>query len=340
MKDYVEFKLTGQAATDWSEASLTMLFDPKKRVWSDDLVANIGLDIERLPKIVPSTSVIGEITNTIAEKTNLMKGTPVVAGGIDDAISILGLNALETGVASNVSGTVENLDVCVDRIIPEKPEYLRSGIEFLCNVIPNSYIIHVGSFLSGGFLRWFRDQLGKVEVDRAKGLQVDPFVVMDKEAEEIPIGSDGLIAEPPASVYIVGEYSYDGSLQGLSTRHRRGHIIRAILEGIAFNLKEDLDIMKKLGVPVQKVVASGGCSRSTILNQIKSDILGVPIFLTEETEPGVLGAAILAGVGAGIYANPTIAAGKMVMEKENHFEPLHKAEYSKILNRRNRILAS
>jgi xylulokinase len=147
-KDYVEYKLTGQIATEWSEASFTMLYDFRDRDWSLRLLNLLSIDRERLPDVGASTSIVGGITKRAAKDTELKEGTPVVAGGIDDATAIIGLDAVRQGIACDLAGTIEDLDINVDKVIPEQHEYLRYGMELVSHVMKDLYIVHLGSFMA------------------------------------------------------------------------------------------------------------------------------------------------------------------------------------------------
>ena len=337
-KDYLEFKLTGEVATEWCEASLTMLFDIKKLKWSDEIATIIGIDIDKLPEVKSPTSIIGGVTKAVSEQTGLKKGTYVVGGAFDDAVALLGLNAVKPNreVVYNIAGTNEDFDVCLDYVVAERPEYSSYEMEIICHVIPKVYILHFGFRRVGALFRWFRDELGGAEAAKAKDLGVDPYSLMDKEAESIEPGSGGLIFHRPRC------YGGDkGFLLDLSLSHTRAHIIRAIMESGAFEFMEQLGIFKRLGISAKEVVATGGCSKSRTRRQIIADVLGLPVHLTNVDEPGCLGAAILAGVGAGVYKDP-ITAIRDIVHIEDTRNPQKDAhgKYKKIYELRRSTLES
>jgi xylulokinase len=214
-------------------------------------------------------------------------------------------------------------------------------MELVSHVMKDLYIVHLGSFMAGGLLRWFRDQLGANEIAQARKLQVTPYAVMDREAEEIETGSGGLLLDPPSSPYIVSEYAVPGSLHGLSTLHTRPHLIRAMMEGIGFRLRDCLDVARALDMSVGEVVVTGGCARSRVLNQIKADVLGLPVSRPHIEEPGVLGAAVLAGVGVGEYNDPIGAVKAMSVLKDAFFpQKSTRAKYEEIYESRCAMLAA
>jgi xylulokinase len=309
-KDYLEFRLTGDIATEWCEASCTLLFDLRRMKWSDEISSTIGIDVDTLPEVRSPTSIIGGVTETISEQTALKKGTYVVAGAFDDAVSLLGLNAVKPNkrVVYNVAGTIEDLDFCLDRIIPERPEFnVNYGMEISCHVIPKTYLLHLGGPLAGAVFRWLRDELGGIEAAKASNLAVDPYSLMAKGSEDVEPGSDGLIFILPHRFR-----GNKGLLCGLSISHTKAHVIRAMMEGEAFECLEHLEVSKRLGVAVEEVIISGGCSKSRVWRQIKADVLGLPVHLTNVKEPGCLGAAILAGVGVEVYKDPIKVLGTIV----------------------------
>jgi xylulokinase len=321
LKDYLEYKFTNETKTDCSEASASVLFDIHEMNWSDEICSLLEVDMDKLPQVVSSTSVVGVLTRAVSERTGLKQNTPVVAGAIDDAVAMLGLRVIEPGYACDLAGTVEDFDVVTDEIVPERPEYLPYCIEYECHVIPERYILHLGGFLAGGVLRWFRDQLGSVEVTRARELGVSPYSLMDKEAGEVKPGADGLVFEPPSSEYIPSEYATHACLVGLSTSHLRPHVVRAMMEGIAFKLREVLQAMRSMGLSVKEVIATGGCARSSVWNQMKADVLDLPVSSASVDEPGVLGAAAIAGVGVGLFHDPIEAADKMARHTRDIYRP-------------------
>ena len=242
------------------------------------------------------------------------------------AISLIGLNAEKSKIAYDLAGTYEDLDVCLDTVVYEKAEYLRYGMEIGCHAIPNKYLLHLGGAASGGAYRWFKEELGQTEVAESKRLKINPYSIMDDEAEKINAGSDGVFFQLP--------HYYKGnkmSISGLNLSHSRGHMIRAIMENSAFEFYKNIEILSDLGISVEEVVIAGGCSKSRVWRQIKADVLGLPVHLMDVEEPGTLGAAILAGVGVKIYEDP-IKIGKEFVEIKdtcNPKEDVH-TEYLKI----------
>jgi xylulokinase len=296
-KDYIEFKLTGNIATEWSTTG-TLLFDRKKIKWSEEIVSMLGIEIDKLPVIKSPTSIIGKVTRKVSEKTGLDRETRIVAGGIDDSVALIGLGALKSNekVAYELAGTVNDLDVCLDYILPEKADLFRNfGMEIGCLALPETYVLHLGGSLAGAIFQSCRNELYR-ELNRTQEKSENTYKIMDKEAKGVQPGSNGLI------FYLPHFYRKDsGLITGLSLFHTRAHITRAIMEDAAFELLENVKILERLGISVKEIITSGGCSKSQIWRQIKADVLNIPIHYTNVKEPGCLGAGILGGLGTSIF---------------------------------------
>jgi xylulokinase len=311
-KDYIEFKLTGNIATEWSTTG-TLLFDRKKIKWSEEIASILGIEIEKLPIIKSPTSIIGKVTRNVSEETGLDRETRIVAGGIDDSVALIGLGALKSNekVAYELAGTVNDLDVCLDYILPEKADLFRNfGMEVGCLAMPETYVLHLGGSLAGAIFQWCRNELYRLELKKSKETGVNTYSLMDKEAEGVRPGSNDLI------FYLPHFYRKDsGVITGLSLYHTRAHITRAIMEGVAFELLENVKILESFGISIKEIISSGGCSKSKIWRQIKADALNIPVHNTNVKEPGCLGAGILGGLGTGIFDNP-----KKILEKHVKIE--------------------
>jgi xylulokinase len=300
-KDFVRFRLTGEFATDVSDASGTLLFDVTHRRWSNEMLAALEMDEKILPRAFESPEFTGHISRETALVTGLSAGTPVVAGAGDQAASAVGNGIVLPGLTSATLGTSGVIFSYTD-----KPKLDPHGrIHTFCHAVPGKWHVMGVTQGAGLSLRWFKDQFGHSEAWYARQLGVDVYDLIIQEAEKIAPGSDGLLFLP----YLMGERTPHldararGMWFGLTAAHTRGHMIRSILEGVAFSLRDSLEIFKELGIPVEEIRASGGGSRSFLWREIQADIYGKELVILRESEGSAYGAALLAGVGAGIYAS-------------------------------------
>jgi xylulokinase len=314
-KDYARFRLTGEFATDVSDASGTLLFDVTHRRWSDEMLESLSIDHQLLPRAYESIEITGEVSSETALLTGLRAGTPVVAGAGDQAASAIGNGIVSRGLTSATLGTSGVLFAYT-----EAPKLDPQGrIHTFCHAAPQKWHVMGVTQGAGLSLRWFREQLGESEAWYARQVGVDPYEVIIQEAMKIPAGSDGLLFLP----YLMGERTPHLDAQargmwfGLTASHTRGHLIRAILEGVAFSLRDSLEIFKELKIPVSQIRASGGGSRSSLWRQIQADIYGKDLVTLRESEGSAYGAALLAGVGGGIYRSVEEAAKEAIQIRES-----------------------
>ncbi len=300
-KDFVRFRLTGEFATDVSDASGTLLFDVAHRRWSGEMLSALELDAHILPRAFESPAVTGQITRETALLTGLSAGTPVVAGAGDQAASAVGNGIIKPGISSATIGTSGVIFAYTD-----SPKLDPQGrIHTFCHAVPGKWHVMGVTQGAGLSLRWFRDQFGSGESWYAERIGSDPYELIIREAERVPPGSEGLLFLP----YLMGERTPHldararGVWFGLTAAHTRAHLVRSILEGVAFSLRDSLEIFKELGIPVEHVRASGGGSRSFLWRAIQADIYGKEVVTLETSEGSAFGAALLAGVGAGEYSS-------------------------------------
>jgi xylulokinase len=318
-KDYVRFKLTGARATDVADASGTLLFDVVNRRWSGEILRVSDLQPEILPQVFESPEVTGRVSKDGAVASGLREGTPVVAGGGDQAAGAVGMGIVEPG---NVSATVGTSGVVFAATSSPKVEP-KGRIHTFCHAIPGRWHVMGVTQGAGLSLRWFRDQFGG-------GATYDALM---KEAAEAPAGSDGLLWAP----YLMGERTPHldpnarGALVGLTAQHTRAHVIRAILEGVAFSLRDTFTIFQELGVPIKSVRLGGGGARSPLWQQIQTDVYGMPVDLIKAEEGAAYGAALLAGVGAGVWRSVE-AACETAVHVAKRVEPI--GRNVELMNRR------
>jgi xylulokinase len=300
-KDFVRFRLTGEFATEVSDASGTLLFDVTNRRWSSEMLGALEIDSKLLPRAYESPEITGQITRETALVTGLKAGTPVVGGGGDQASSAVGNGIVLPGLTSATLGTSG-----VIFTYTEAPKLDPHGrIHTFCHAVPGKWHVMGVTQGAGLSLRWFREHFGESEAWYARQTDVDSYDLIIKEAEKIPPGSEGLLWLP----YLMGERTPHLDAQargmwfGLTAAHTRAHLIRSILEGVAFSLRDSLEIFQELEIPVKQIRASGGGSRSFLWRQIQTDIYGKELVTLRTAEGSAFGAALLAGVGAKIYAS-------------------------------------
>lgn len=309
-KDYVRFKMTGEFATEVSDASGTSLLNVPKRQWSQVVCDKIGVAIEHLPKVYESFEVSGRVSAEGARATGLLPGTPVVGGGGDQAAGAVGNGIVQSGVISVASGTSGVVFAFADS--PSVDPQMR--MHTFCHAVPGKWHVMGVMLSAGGSLRWYRDTLALSEKAVAAHMQTDPYNLITREAATVAPGSEGLLFLP----YLTGERTPHpdplarGAFVGLTVRHTKAHMARAVLEGVSFGLRDSLEIMKDMGVSIGNVRASGGGAKSEVWRQIQADIFGYPLSTIAIDEGPALGAALLAGVGTGAYSSVEEACSAVV----------------------------
>jgi len=308
-KDYIRFMLTGELATEVTDASSTLLLDVKRRTWSGELLRLVGISPEQLPPLHESQEIVGKVTKSAAEELGLAAGMPVVAGGGDQSMAAIGNGVVEEGVALSTIGTGGQLFTPTTTFKTD-PE-LR--IHSFCHAVPQMWHL-MGAILSAGLsLKWFRDQL-------STGLD---YKGIDEMAKRLPAGSDGLIFLP----YLLGERTPHldpaarGCFVGLTIHHSLGHLARAVMEGVAFAMKDCLNLFQGLGVNPEKIILSGGGATSPLWRQIQADVYNREVITVNSREEAATGAAILAGVGVGIYPSLQQACAELI-KPESSTPPL------------------
>ena len=296
-KDYVRFGLTGEHATDVSDASGTALFDVVGRRWSTEMATSLGLDPGILPRVYESPEITGKVTKAAADATGLAEGTPVVGGGGDQASSAVGNGIVEPGIVSCTLGTSGVVFAHM-----EEPRYDPAGrVHTFCHAVPGKWHVMGVTQGAGLSLQWFRNQL-------APGVEYD---ALTREASQAPAASHGLFWLP----YLMGERTPHldatarGGWIGLTAKHTRAELIRSLLEGVSYSQKDCLDIIEGMGVPLARVRLSGGGARSQFWRQIFADVFDKRVVTLETQEGSAYGAALLALAGTSPYGSvPEVCA--------------------------------
>ena len=321
-KDYAAYRLTGVFATDYSDASGTNLFDLERRDWAMDMVEAVGLDAHKLPPAYPSTAVIGQVTPQAAAETGLLAGTPVVIGGGDGACATVGAGSVRPGDAYNYIGSSSWIAVTAER--PLHDPQMRTFT--FAHLDPRLYFPTGTMQAAGGSFDWLERLL-------RGGGEGQLYEELSATAAEVEPGAGGLLFLP----YLIGERSPHwnplarGAFVGLTMRHGRAAMARAVLEGVAFNLKMILDAFLEQGAEITAMRLIGGGARSPLWRQILADVYGLPILrpalLAEAT---ALGAAIAGGVGVGLFPDFGVAHELVQVEEAERPDAAAQARYAEV----------
>ncbi|MEA3334994.1 MAG: xylulokinase [Chloroflexota bacterium] len=300
-KDYIRFRLTGQFAVDRAGGAGTILFDLKDRTWSDEMTEALEIPAAWLPPTFEGSEVSGVVTAVVAAETGLAEGTPVVGGGGDQAAQAVGVGAVKPGIVALTLGTSGVVFASTPAPLIEPEGRLHA----FCHAVPGAWHFMGVMLSAAGSLQWYRDQLAR-EMS---------FPDLLAEATEVPPGSEGLFFLP----YLTGERTpypdplARGAWVGLTLRHHRAHLTRAVLEGVAFGIKDSFTLIQEAGLgEVEQVRISGGGARSPVWRQIMADVLGVELVTVNTAEGAAFGAALLAAVGAGAFADVPSACEKTI----------------------------
>ncbi len=310
-KDYIRFRLTGEFGTDFADGSATGAFSVAEHRWCTELIERIGLRTDIFPPVHESIEVAGTVSSDGAAATGLSKGTKVVFGSGDAAAQLTGNGVVREGIIACNIGTASQIAAAVTT--PHFDRQMR--VQTFCHAVPGRWLFQGGTLNGGSTLSWLRNRMLQ---DKR------PFADLDAEAAATPAGSEGLIFIP----FLAGERTpfldpkAKGVYFGLSMKHEQGHLVRATMEGVIYNLRECLRIMDENGVPKEKVISSGGAAKGKTWRQIQADILEMPVYTTATEEEACQGAVIQAAVGAGIFDNVDEACGAIVRINPDPTEPI------------------
>jgi xylulokinase len=298
-KDEIRRRLTGEFATEVSDASGMLLLDVAKRNWSTQLLSKLELDLDLFAKCYESEQVTGKLTKNVAAELGLSTDCIVVGGAGDCAAGAVGNGIVSRGVLSTSIGTSGVMFVHSDTVQVDPQGRLHT----FCHAVHGKWHLMGVTLSAGGSLQWFRNRLCEMEVALAKKRKVDPYEILSDEAAEVPPGSEGLFFLP----YLSGERTpyadpdARGCFVGLTLSHDRRHLIRAVMEGVTYSLRDSLEIIRELGVPVNQIRASGGGSRSPFWRQMQADVFNQKVSTINAEEGAAYGVALLAAVGAGAF---------------------------------------
>ncbi len=300
-KDYVRFKLSGEFATEVSDASGTLLLDVKKRKWCGPLLSKLEIDKSLLPAVYESEEVSSTLNAAAAKELGLKEGVPIVGGGGDQAAGAVGNGIVKRGVISATMGTSGVVFAHSDEVQIDP----GGRVHTFCHAVRGKWHVMGVVLSAGGSLQWYRNQLCQAEVAAAKKKKIDPYELITKQAAEAPPGCEGLYFLP----YLTGERTPHAdpyaraAWVGLSLRHGRPHMARAVMEGATFAMKDCLEIIEGMKIPVREVRCSGGGARSKFWRQMQADVYGKKVVTINAEEGPAYGVALLAAAGTGAYKN-------------------------------------
>lgn len=300
-KDYIRYKLTGVFATEVSDASGTQFLDVANRKWSHKVLTKLGINPDWMPEVYESPEISGTVTGEAAKLTGLKAGTPVAGGGGDQAAGAVGNGIVKPGVVSSTIGTSGVVFAHMDSVSIDE----KGRVHTFCHAVPGAWHVMGVTQGAGLSLQWFRNNFAGMEMELAKHLDTDPYNLMTQQAQLASPGCDGLIYLP----YLMGERTphldpyAKGVFFGINAKHGRREMLRSVLEGVTYSLRDCLDIIKDMGVSIKQIRASGGGGKSPLWRQMQADIFNSPIATINSKEGPALGAALLAGVGVNIYSS-------------------------------------
>lgn len=310
-KDYIRYMLTGVICTDFNDASATLAFSVKDHFWCMELIRRLGLKEDIWPRPYPSSQVVGTVRESISKELGISVKAKVVVGGGDGAAQLIGNAVIEEGTLSCNIGTASQLAVITGKSVFDP----KMRCQLWCHSISDLWIYQGGALNGGNTLSWLKN----------KALRDSrPFKELDQEACQAPAGCEGLLFLP----YLAGERTpYNnplarGAYFGLGLKHDQAYLIRAVMEGVMFNLRECKKIFDELGIPQNKLVASGGAAKGKCWKQIQADVMDMPVYTTLVEEEACFGAAIMAAVGVGIYRDIYSACKETVKWNPEITEPI------------------
>jgi xylulokinase len=310
-KDYIRYRLTGEFATDVSDASGTLFLDVPARRWSDDMPSLLGFDGSILPNLVESPEVSGAVARTAAEETGLKAGTPVAGGAGDQAAAAVGLGIVEEGYITYSIGTSGVIYAATDSVRIDG----ESRVNTFCHAVPGTWCLLSCINAAAGSYQWYREKFAQVEEAAAEKSGRDVYALLEEEAKKAPLGSDKLFFLP----YLAGERhphtdtNARGVYFGLHAGHGRPNMIRSVLEGVAYAFRDCLEIHREHDVRIDEIRATGGGAKSPLWMDIMVNVTGQGIVMMEADQGGAaFGASILGGVAAGVYGSVPEACGRIV----------------------------
>jgi sugar (pentulose or hexulose) kinase len=315
VQDYLIYRLTGRIVTDGSVSCTTLNFDIVQKTWWTDVLDAIGIGTDQLPEIVPPGTAVGTLSPEAAAQLGLTTETCVVTGGMDQAVGAIGAGNFKPGMVSESTGAALAIQATItDPMIDQS-----RVVPVYCHSVPGQYLFVPVCPTAGMAFKWLRDSFFQDEMKKADDETMDAYDRLTQLAQPVPAGSDGLIMLP----HLMGAFSPEpnlsarGSFTGFTLHHTRGHFVRALMEGVAFLLKRNIDYIERTGMVIPEIRSTGGGARSRLWNQIKANVCNRPIVTLANEETALLGDAILAGVAGRVFQSIEESCNSMVAVKES-----------------------
>jgi len=310
-KDYITFRLSHELFTDASDASNTLLYDINNRAWSSQIIAMLEIDEAILPAVRSSVEIVGRLSDELAKITGLSEGLPIVVGAGDSIAEAVGNAVIDTGPVLSVVGSAGNISATCREPVIDGFGRIHTG----CHAIEGRWIVTGVQQSAGLSIRWLLENLELFEELRRTHAEQDPYDLMIEQVDSVPEGADGLVFLP----YLAGERTphlnplASGVFFGITVNHHRAHLVRAVLEGIAFAQFDAINLLKNLSIPANYLIASGGGARNPTWHQIIADITALDVYYIDKSRKGAaFGAALLGAVGAGIFPNVDVACKECI----------------------------
>ncbi len=327
VKDYLIYRLSGEYVTDGATTCTSLLYDLRSNQWWGEMLDAVGIRSDQLPVITQPGEIIGNLSQQVADILGLDQKTLVINGGMDQVTGAIGAGSISPDIVSETTGAALAIQVTT----PYPDVHSEPHIPFYAHSLPGMYLF-VPTLPTGGMaFKWFRDAFGDEEIQDAKEKGLDAYDMLTAMAAQVAPGCDGLVMLP----YLMGAFSPEenpaarGVFSGFTLRHSKGHFVRAVLEGVTFNLRQILEAFSQAGYHFSEMRTSGGGARSPLWNQIKADTCGLPIVTLANEETALLGDAILAGTACKVFTSIKEACDQMVIVKEKIYPSGNQAEYQK-----------
>jgi len=335
VQDYMIYRLTGRFATEYSMVCSSLLFDITRRTWWNEILDFIDISEDQLPELEAPGTLVDNISQEAAKETGLHTKTIVSTGAYDQAANAVGVGNIQSGIITETTGSALAVIATTDRPILDPMRRMPCHH----HAAQGKYFLQPWCHTAGAILKWYRDNFGLSEIETGSRLGLDPYDILTLEASKIRPGSDGLILLPHFAGAASPEFNANakGVLFGLTLYHGRGHVIRAIMESIAYMLRRNVELLEDLGIKINEIRSTGGAAKSPLWNQIKADVLQRPVLTVHTEETAAVGVATLAGLATKVFSSLEDAVASMISLKDRFIPSkangdLYDGQYERYVN--------